>query len=98
MLSPVPWIWVTSDVEPGPSVESAVLDPGDVVGHQIVAEAVPLVHRRPQVAGAGVDGDSHGIADSVGEASLTRAIGVELENAGAVHLRGIAVGVVVVGF
>src|SRR5664279_1392022 len=40
-------ILVGADVEPGPAVERPLLYAGDIVGHQIIAEAIALVGRTP---------------------------------------------------
>src|SRR5579863_2583952 len=49
------WIFVLADVKPGPSIEAVFLDRSDVIGNQIVAEIVALVHRAPELARGGVD-------------------------------------------
>ena len=40
-----------AEVIPGPAVEAAFLDVGDVVGDQVVAQSVALVDRAPELAG-----------------------------------------------
>ena len=53
VLSLVPRVLVRAEVVPGPAVEAALLDARDVVGHEVVAQPVALVHRGPELAGLG---------------------------------------------
>ena len=57
-------ILVAADVPPGPAVEAAGFDGGDVVGDEVVAECVALVDGAPEFAGDGVDGEADGVADA----------------------------------
>ena len=57
-------ILVAADVPPGPAVEAAGFDVGDVVGDEVVAECVALVDGAPEFAGDGVDGEADGVADA----------------------------------
>ena len=88
---------VAAHVIPGPAVEAALLDRGDVVGDQVVAEVVALVGGAPELAGGGVDGFADAVADAVGVDLDELALGSELEDVGAVELAGVGVGVVHVG-
>src|SRR5512146_1961963 len=90
-------ILVLADVVPGPAVEAAIFYMGDVVGNEIVAEAVALVDGGPEFAGFGVDGDADGVADAGGVDALAGSVRIEFEDVGAMVLGGIVVGVVDVG-
>ena len=90
-------IGMASDVIPGPAVEAALLDVGDVVGDQVVAERVALVGGAPDFAGGGIDSDAGGIADARGVDADEFAVGGVLEDVGAVEFAGVAVGIVDVG-
>ena len=60
-------ILVAAHVPPRPAIKAALLYMRDVVRHEIVAQAVALVHRAPQFAGVGAERDaSAGIAYAVG--------------------------------
>ncbi len=90
-------VLVAAHVPPGPAVEAALLDVGDVVGDKIVAEVVALVDRAPQIARAGLNGLADAVADAGGVDLLELAVGGELEHVGAVLFLGMGVGVVDVG-
>ena len=62
-----PGVHVLSVIAERPSVEATVLHRGQVVGHEIAAEFVPLVHHRPQHAGFRLPGHSVGIAQARGK-------------------------------
>ena len=66
-LALVARVLVRAEVVPGPAVETALLDMRDVVGHEVVAQGVALVHRRPELAGLRMGGQPDGVADAVGE-------------------------------
>src|SRR5882762_9630308 len=55
MLAGVTRILMAADVVPGPAIKTILLDAGDVVGDEVVAEAVALVGGAPELAGGGVD-------------------------------------------
>src|SRR5690349_2352621 len=76
-------VLVGAEVEPGPAIKAALLDVGDVVGDEVVAELVALVHAGPERAGGGVDGEADRVADAGGEERLVLAVGGEGEDAGA---------------
>ena len=82
VLALVPRVLVGADVIPGPAVEAAFLDVGDVVGHQVVAQPVALVDRGPELAGLGMDRQADGVADARGEDPLVLAVGVEGQDVG----------------
>ncbi len=87
----------TAHVEPGPAVEAVLLDVGDVVGDEVVAQGVALVGGAPELAGDGVDGLAHAVANAPGVDLDEFAFGGELEHVGAVKFFGVGVGVVDVG-
>src|SRR5439155_22506611 len=71
---------------PGAAVEAACAQARDVVGLQVVADAVALVGRTPQVAGGRVHRHADAIADAGREHLLFFSLRLEHENAGAVGL------------
>src|ERR1700722_313376 len=74
-------ILIASHVPPRPTIESAIFDVRNVIGHQIVAEAVAFVYRTPQLAGLGVEGQAAArVTNSIGINLHSRAVGIELEN------------------
>ena len=46
-----------ADIGVRPAVEPALLHPDQIIGRQIVAEPVPLLHDRPQFAGLRMEGE-----------------------------------------
>src|SRR5690606_28119688 len=52
----------------GPAVEAAFLNPGQIVGHQIVAQPVALVDHGPQVTGRRMESHPYRVAQSGREA------------------------------
>ena len=79
--------WCGAEVVPGPAVEAPFLDVRDVVGHEVVAERVALVDRRPELARLRVGRQADGVADARGEDPLVLAVGVEREDVGPALLR-----------
>src|SRR6266436_9717206 len=88
MLPGMPRILMPTHVPPWPPVESALLHMGDVVGHQVVAEAVTLIHRAPQVSPIGIDGQSDSVANSVSVYPHPRAVRVERQYVSAILFLG----------
>ena len=82
MLALVPRVLVGAEVVPGPAIEAPFLDMGDVVGDQVVAQAVALVDRGPELAGLRMDRQADGVADARGVDPLVRAVGVERQDVG----------------
>src|SRR5437660_12495963 len=62
MLALVARILVSSNVVPGPTVEASVLNVGNVIGREIVAEFIALINGGPEFAGLWVDGNINWIA------------------------------------
>src|SRR5437867_6111043 len=78
-------IGMVANVKPWPAIESAGPDTADVIRRQIVADLVPLVRAHPELVCARPKGDAHGVANSPGINFLLCAIGIELENPGAIR-------------
>ncbi len=97
MLALVARVLMSTHVPPRPAVEAALLDVGDVVGHEVVAESVALVGGAPQLAGDGVDGFADAVAQAPGVDLDELAVGRELEHVGAMKFFRMGVGVVDVG-
>src|SRR5580704_14522737 len=95
VLALVAWILMGADVPPRPAVEAAVLNVGDVVGDEIVSQAVAFVDGAPKLVGLGIDGQAaSGVADSVGIDAHFGAVGIELQNVGAVFFCGCCIRVI----
>ena len=88
---------MAAHVVPGPAVEAAFLDRGDVVGDQVVAEVVALVGGAPELSGGGIDGFADAVADAGGVDLDELAFGRVFEDVGAVELFGVRVGVIDIG-
>src|SRR3954447_26057194 len=85
-----------AEIEPRPAVEAAGLDAADVIGHQPIPQLVALIHAHPEVAGARTELDPDRIPDPPRINFPAGAVGVELEDAGAVRfarvIRNVLVG------
>ena len=57
----------------GPAVEGAVLHDGEIVRRLIVAAPIALVHRRPELAGARMEGEPHRVPEARRQEVLARA-------------------------
>src|SRR5690242_4155739 len=79
-------ILVGADVVPGPAIERALANAGDVVGRHVIAEAVALVGRAPQVAAPWRDRHANAVADAGRKDVAVLALRVEGEHRGAVGL------------
>src|ERR1700736_1701469 len=91
-------ILMATDVPPWPAVKAAFLDVRDVVGDEVVTQAVAFVDGAPELSGFGLNGQAaSGVADSVGVDAHGGAVGIELEDVGAIFLAGSRVGIVDVG-
>ena len=89
-------ILVPAHVEPWPAVKPARLYMRDVIRHQIVAEAVALVHRGPQFARGGIRRNAHRVADAVRVNPAAAAIRVKFQDIGAMVFLRVIVGIVVI--
>src|SRR5580698_9603845 len=94
MLALVARILMRTHVPPRPAVETPVLDVGDVVGDQVVAEIVALVGGAPQLAGLRIQRDAYRIANAVRKYAQARAVRIELQNIGAMKFLWVGVGIV----
>ena len=75
-----------SVVAVGPAIERAVFDLGDVIRHQVAAQFVALVHRRPQGAAVGLPGQAVGVAQARGEQAFAAAGALDLPDRGTAFL------------
>src|SRR5271170_3175533 len=66
MAAQMPRILRAAHVVPGPAVEAAFLNVGDVVRNQIVAEHIALVGGAPELSRDGVNSLAAAITDAVG--------------------------------
>jgi len=66
-----------ADLGVGPAVKPALLDADQIIGGQVVAEPVALLHHGPQFAGLGLKGERGRIARARGDRRLVRAVGIE---------------------
>src|SRR5215472_12896531 len=88
-------ILMAADVPPGPAIETALLDMSDVVRNEIVSQAVPFVHRAPQLPCFRVYSQpATGIADAIGIDPHTGAIGIELEDVSSIFFLGSGIGII----
>src|ERR1700683_2033163 len=85
-LATMTWILVGADVIPGPSVERAVAHAGDVVGRNVVPEAVALVGRAPHRAVNGFNRHADAVANPGRVYATILTLRIECENVGAVGL------------
>src|SRR5207302_8732922 len=97
MLAFQAWIGVAADVIPGPAVESSVLNVGDVIRRQIVAQVVALIDRAPKFASFRLHGNADRIANAPGKHAFSRSVRVEFQDVGTVILGGIIIRVVRIG-
>src|SRR2546426_8867440 len=94
MLALVARILVSSNVVPGPTVEASVLNVGNVIGREIVAEFIALINGGPEFAGLWVDGNTNWIAYTPRVNTQPGAIGIRLQDVRPVMFNGIVVGIV----
>src|SRR5580704_17145705 len=81
MLALMARILMAADVPPGPAIEAAYLHVGDVVGHEVVSQAVALIDRAPQLTGLGIERQPAScIADPIRVHAHLCTIGVEFQN------------------
>ena len=82
-LALVARIFVRADVGVRPAVEAALLDVGEVIGHQVVAQGVALLHGGPQRIGSRIPMQPDGIARAGGVGLMTAAIRIVAVDGGA---------------
>src|SRR5579864_406944 len=97
VLAGVARIVEAAHVIPRPAVEAAFLDVGNVVGNQVVAQAIALVGGAPNLAGLGMHLQPHAVADAVGIDAHAAAIRIEFQDIRAVKFLGIVVRILDVG-
>ncbi len=66
-----------ADIGIGPAVEAALLQPGQIIRHQPVAQPIALIDHGVEIVGPGIEGDAHGVAQPRGEGLLVAAVGGE---------------------
>ena len=66
-----------ADIGIGPAVEPALLHADQIVGRQVVAEPVALLHHGPKIAGLRVEGERGRVARAGRVGRLVRAVSVE---------------------
>jgi hypothetical protein len=79
-------IFVGAQIIPGPAVERAVTHARNEVGDEIVAEAIALVGRAPDIAGQWVHGESNAVSQSAREHSSIAALRIKYEYGRAMSL------------
>src|SRR5690349_3889952 len=77
VLTRMPGIFIGTDVEPWPAIEGPVTHSGQIIGRQIVAQAVALVDRTPEIAGAGLHCHGDAVAKTRRKKPLVLAVGRE---------------------
>src|SRR5271165_2014600 len=87
LLSLMPRIFIGSDIEPRPAIECTLADPGKIVGRKVVAEAVALVDRAPQLAGPGLDRHADAVAQARRKGPFVLALRREGKDDGAALVR-----------
>ena len=60
----------------------------DVVGHQIIAQPISFVHRTPELASLGIDGNADRVPNAGGVDAHARSVGIVFQDVGAVLLCG----------
>ena len=81
-LAAMPRVLVTADVGVRPAEERAGPDARHVVGHELVAEPIPLLHGDPRLVRRGMEVNSHGVARARHHDLAPGAIGPETEDGG----------------
>src|ERR1700733_2561830 len=97
MLAGVPRVLMGADVPPGPAVKAAFTHRGDVVGYQVVTQAVALIDGAPQLPVVGVDGQTRGVADAGSVDPPVRSVRIKGEDVGAKLFCGRDVGIIDIG-
>src|SRR5438876_9966419 len=76
-------IFVGADIEPRPAIEGALTHPGQIIGREVVAEAVALVDRAPEIAASRLCRHADAVAQTGREELLVLAVRCEGEHNGA---------------
>src|ERR1035437_3388472 len=85
-LAFVAGVFVGAGIGERPTVKGALLDVRKVVGDQVVAEFVALLHSRPEGVGAGVVAHPDRVAGAVGKNFVAAAVGVIAVDGGALRI------------
>src|SRR3954467_15054457 len=93
----VAWVLMATHVVPGPTIKATFLHVSDVIGRQVAAQTIALIHRAPHLAVLGVNGDPDTVTNTGSVNALVLSFGGELQHVGAMELRLIIVGIVDVG-
>src|SRR6202035_3785408 len=80
------WILMGAHVEPGPTVKATWFEVSDVVGNQIVSQAVPFIGGTPEFASCGIDGFTDAVSDARRVNALELPFGGELKDIGALEI------------
>src|SRR5919199_243667 len=75
-------LWMRPVIGVWPTVEAAFLHPDQVVGGQLVAEPIPLLHDGPEFARLWVKGEARRVAHPRRVGHLVPAVGIEALNRG----------------
>src|SRR5690242_5010420 len=59
-------VLMSTQVVPGPAEEGTLANPRDVIGDEIVAPSIPLVHRAPQLSRLRMDAQPDAVAQAAG--------------------------------
>src|SRR5438034_10825959 len=76
-------IGLAGEITRGPSVVAPVLDDVDVFGREVIAQIVAIVVATPQLARRRIERHADGVAQTPGEDTTARAVGIELRHRGA---------------
>jgi hypothetical protein len=68
---------VLADIGVGPAVEPALLHADQIIGGQVVAEPVALLHQGPEISCVGVKGECRRVARARRDGRLIGAVGIE---------------------
>src|SRR4029450_11265839 len=72
-----PGIDMIAVIAPRPAIKGSVLDRGQIVGDEIVAELITLVDHYPEIPAPGIPGDPDRIAQPAGEDAIGARAGVD---------------------
>src|SRR5450759_2180497 len=79
-------VFVGAGIGERPTVKGALPDVGKVVGDQVVAQLVALLHSRPEGVGAGVIAHPDRVAGAIGKNLVAAAVGVIAVDGGALRI------------
>src|ERR1700690_2989893 len=79
-------VLMIAEVVPRPAVKTVVFNMRDVIGGNVVAQFITLVHASPENYGQGFDGQADGVANAPGIDAECRTIWIVLQDIGPVEL------------